>query len=524
MSTTAETPSRSTPASGATLARGTLIACCVAVCLAQIGIAIPATLNGLFQKDLHPVGSQLTWISDAFLLPVAVLELTFGVLGDLFGRKRLLIGGAALMAIGETVSTTSSGVHQLWAGQALAGLGAAALFPTSLAMLAAGSSGTQRARVIALWAACLSTGGFLAPLLGGITATYGSWRWSFIVVTAVAVISAAASTLLARDSRAPEGRSLDPAGQITIGLGLFALLFAIIQGPDDGWGSTPVVTGFVLAAAFLAAFVVAELRVRSPLLRLDLFANRAFAVASIVAVVGMFSFLGTAYSVSIRLGPAQDQPPMHTAMAFLLLNGLALVLLPVTERLLRRVAPGLLTGGGLILIAAGDFWTATLPIGDRAMTSLILPLGLVGIGFAVTVSSITATAVNTVPHHLEGMASATTNLLRDFGFTLGPAVIGAVALSRAASGFTDKLDASPLPAGLKHAATEVLHEGGPLGINGASAAAPPLKPVHSMALDAVGHGYSIGFVVCGAATLASALLTLLTLRGSNRPAPEADAP
>ncbi|WP_225991985.1 MFS transporter [Actinomadura montaniterrae] len=524
MSTTAETPSRSTPASGATLARGTLIACCVAVCLAQIGIAIPATLNGLFQKDLHPVGSQLTWISDAFLLPVAVLELTFGVLGDLFGRKRLLIGGAVLMAIGETVSTTSSGVHQLWAGQALAGLGAAALFPTSLAMLAAGSSGTQRARVIALWAACLSTGGFLAPLLGGITATYGSWRWSFIVVTVVAVISAAASTLLARDSRAPEGRSLDPAGQITIGLGLFALLFAIIQGPDDGWGSTPVVTGFVLAAAFLAAFVVAELRVRSPLLRLDLFANRSFAVASAVAVVGMFSFLGTAYSVSIRLGPAQDQPPMHTAMAFLLLNGLALVLLPVTERLLHRVAPGLLTGGGLILIAAGDFWTATLPIGDRAMTSLILPLGLVGIGFAVTVSSITATAVNTVPHHLEGMASATTNLLRDFGFTLGPAVIGAVALSRAGSGFTDKLDASPLPAGLKHAAMEVLHEGGPLGINGASAAAPPLKPVHSMALDAVGHGYSIGFVVCGAAALASALLTLLTLRGSNRPAPEADAP
>jgi hypothetical protein len=122
------------------------------------------------------------------------------------------------------------------------------------------------------------------------------------------------------------------------------------------------------------------------------------------------------------------------------------------------------------------------------------------------------------------MASATTNLLRDFGFTLGPAVIGAVALSRAGSGFTDKLDASPLPAGLKHAAMEVLHEGGPLGINSASAAAPPLKPVHSMALEAVGHGYSIGFVVCGAAALASALLTLLTLRGADRSAVEADAP
>src|SRR6202030_3731623 len=98
------------------LARGTLIAGCLAVCLAQIGIAIPATLNGLFQADLHPIGSQLTWISDAFLLPVAVLELTFGVLGDRFGRKRLLIGGAVLMAIGEPGGANGTGVTQRGVG------------------------------------------------------------------------------------------------------------------------------------------------------------------------------------------------------------------------------------------------------------------------------------------------------------------------------------------------------------------------------------------------------------------------
>src|SRR5882757_3464538 len=210
-------PARSGPDSApAGLAVGTLIAGCLAVCLAQIGIAIPATLNGLFQTDLHPIGSQLTWISDAFLLPVAVLELTFGVLGDLFGRKRLLVGGAILMAVGETVAAASSGVYQLWVGQALAGLGAAALFPTSLAMLAAGTrTHAQRAKVIALWAAFLSTGGFLSPLLGGITGNYGSWRWAFVVVTILSAISALVSWLLARDSSAPQGRSLGPAGQLT---------------------------------------------------------------------------------------------------------------------------------------------------------------------------------------------------------------------------------------------------------------------------------------------------------------------
>ncbi|PBC92956.1 MFS transporter [Streptomyces sp. Ag82_O1-15] len=520
MSMTTEPSTRT--ATGRGLTTGTLVAGLLAVCLAQIGLAIPATLNGLFQSDLHPVGSQLTWISDAFLLPVAVLELTFGLLGDLFGRKRLLIGGASLIAAGELVSATASGIHQLWTGQALAGLGAAALFPTSLAILAAGTtSPAQRARVIAMWAALLSTGGFLAPLLGGITATYGSWRWSFVVVTAIAAASAAVSALFAVNSNAPAGRSLDVAGQLTIGLGLFSLLYAIIQGPTDGWASPSIIIAFALAAVFLAAFVLAEKRAKSPLLRLDLFRNRAFAVASVVAVVGMFAFLGTAYSVSIRLGPVQDQAPMRTALAFVLLNGITLVMLPLTERLLRTAAPGLLLGAGLLLIAAGDYWAATLPITDSAFTSLILPLGLVGLGFAITVSSITATAVNAVPVHLAGMASATTNLLRDFGFTLGPAIIGAVALSRAASNFSDSLHDSALPGALKGAGTAVLDEGGPLAVNGASTTSPKLADLHPLALDALGHGYSIGFVVCGSAALFSALLALITLRG--RAAPHTDS-
>jgi hypothetical protein len=119
------------------------------------------------------------------------------------------------------------------------------------------------------------------------------------------------------------------------------------------------------------------------------------------------------------------------------------------------------------------------------------------------------------------MASATTNLLRDFGFTLGPAVIGAVALSRAASSFTASLHDSALPGALKGAGTAVLEEGGPLAVNGASAASPKLADLHPLALDALGHGYSIGFVVCGSAALFSALLALVTLRG--RAAPRDDS-
>ncbi|GAA2232792.1 MFS transporter [Streptomyces nogalater] len=491
---------------------GTLVAGCLAVCLAQVALAVPATLNGLFQEDLRPVGSQLTWISDAFLLPVTVLELTFGVLGDLFGRKRLLVGGSVLVAVGEAVSAVSDGVHLLWAGQVVSGLGAAALFPTSLAMIAAGThSHRDRARGITVWAAALSTGGFVAPVIGGVTGSHGSWRTALVVVVVIAVAGTVVSLLGAEDSRAPEGRSLDLGGQLTVGIGLFALLYAVIQGPTDGWGSTPVVVAFVVAAVFVVLFVIAERRARSPLLRLDLFANRAFAVASVVAVVGMFSFLGTAYATSIRLGPVQHQSPLRTSVAFLLLNGLTLVLAPLTSRLLERVSGRWILTGGLALMAAGDFLAAALPVENRALTALVLPLGLVGAGFAFTVSSITATAVNTVPVHYAGMASASTSLLRDFGFTLGPAVIGAAALSRAGSLFGSDLRHSALSPQVKAAAAEVAAEGGPLAVNSVPATSPA-GGAAPLALQALGQGYALGFTICGAAALVSCLLALTALR------------
>ena len=503
-----------TPTASRTLTIGTMVAGCFAVMLAQIGIAIPATLNGLFQETLHPVGSQLTWISDAFLLPVAVLELTFGVLGDLFGRKLLLVAGALVLAAGEAIAAAASGVHLLWVGQALAGLGAAALFPTSLAMIAAGThTHRDRARSIALWAGFLSLGGLLAPVLGGITGTYGSWRSSFVVVAALGVVAAVLGAVLAKDSRAPEGRSLDTGGQITLAIGLFALLYAVIQGPTNGWGSTQVVTGFVVAVVAMVAFVVAELRSPAPLLRLALFRNRAFAVASGITVIGMFTFLGTAYATSIRLGPIQHQSPMRTSVAFLLLQGPAFVLIPLTGWLLERVNPRWMLASGLALMGIGQLLAARMPVADLSLLTLVVPIGLVGIGFALTVNSVTATAVNTVPTHFAGMASATTSLLRDFGFTLGPAIVGAVALSRAAASFAVNLPAAHLPADQLGPALAVAGAGGPLAVNGLRPGEPGAA-AHQAAFTALGHGYTIGYVVCGVAALVAAALTVVAMRGT----------
>ncbi|HVB44100.1 MAG TPA: MFS transporter [Streptosporangiaceae bacterium] len=531
---------------------GTLIAAVIAVCLAQMALAIPAVLNGLFQQDLGTSSSQLTWISDAFMVPVCMLELSFGVLGDLFGRKRLLVGGALFLAVGESIAVLTPGASLptgtrmlvLWTGMAIAGLGAAAIFPTSLAMVAAGTHTVHdRARSVSIWAAALSVGNCASPILGGLAARlrFGSdplagWRWAFLVVIALALISAVVSLAAAKDSSSPEGRSLDWPGQATIAVALFALLYAVVQGPTSGWRNWQIIAGFTVAAIFLMLFVLVERRSEAPLLRLDFFRNRNFAVTSIVTVIGMFAFLGTAYSTSIRLSAIQGFSPLKTAIAFVFFNGIALIQLPVTIRLLERHSPKWPLSGGFILMAGGAIWLAAIPASDLSLVPVIAPFILVGIGFALALSALSAVAVNTPPTHLAGMASGTTNMLRDFGFTLGPAVIGAVALSQAAAQIREKLAASSavrqalsafisspahVPAAQRSAVEAAVHavRSGPLGANAVPATVTlpsgqvvPFNPLKQIAFDALSHSYSRGFFLSGAAALLAALLTVIAVR------------
>src|SRR6201995_4183310 len=524
---------------GPQLTNGTLLTAAFAVGVAQLALAIPAVLQGLFQKDLATSTSQLTWISDAFLVPVTLLELTFGVLGDLFGRKRLLIIGAIMLAAGEGVallipgasSSTGTRVAVLWIGMAIAGAGAAAIMPTSLAMVAAGTPTPQtRARGITIWAAALSAGNMLSPVLGGWLGGFrwgsdpnAAWRWAPVAIGILALVSVVASALFAQNSSSPEGRSLDWGGQVTVAVALFALMFAVIQGPTAGWGSAEVIAGFIGAVVFLALFVLAENRAAAPLLNLDLFRNRAFAIGSIATVIGMFCFLGTAYSTSIRLTAILLFTPLHAAIAFVLFNGIALPLIPVTERLLHNYNPRWTMGAGLALMAAGDFWTAAVPVSSQVgLGPVIAPYVLIGIGFALAVSAMTAVLVDTVPIHLEGMASAAANMLRDFGFTLGPAGVGAVTLSRPAAQIHTTVPSSPtLSKALAAFNASAAHKpslkpvvgavnSGPLGAN--SVPDPP-NPLKDVAFHALGHANSIGYVICGVAGLVAALLVVLALGG-----------
>jgi MFS family permease len=537
-----------------TLTRGTLVAAALGIFAAQFGLTVPAILNGLFQLDFGTTASQLTWITDAFLIPVTVLELTFGLLGDLFGRRRLLVWGSWLISLGFAICVLAPGPETaqatrlavMWTGQFLAGVGAAAVIPTTLAMIAHGTHKPRdRARGLSIWAGSLSMGSVLSPIVCGLAAEhqfgtnhYAGWKWAFLTVVALTAVTGLIARTIAQDSSSPEGRSLDWPGQITIALAVGGLLFAVIQGPTSGWASLDVIGGLTVAAVFTIAFLRVERRNPSPLLDLGLFANPNFTVAAVVTVVGMFAYLGTGYITSIRLTAIQGFTPLQASLAFVVLNGVsALIQLPIASRLIVRYNPKWVLGGGLLLIAAGDFWMWRIPIESQSVSALLPPLVVAGAGVAFALTAVTAVVINSVPNHLAGMAAGWASLLRDFGFTLGPAVIGATALSRAAHQISARVAGDPtLDQALQEfnasaatapseqrpaveAAIEAVNSG-PLGANAVPATIPlpdgstiPFNPLKETAFQALGSAYSMGYLIVGVCALAAAVVTVLFIGG-----------
>jgi MFS family permease len=204
----------------------------------------------------------------------------------------------------------------------------------------------------------------------------------------------------------------------------------------------------------------------------------------------------------------QHQTAIRTAVAFILLSGLAIFLFPLTSLMMARLQPRWVLTTGFLLMGVGQLLAANMSITDTALPSLIVPMGLIGIGFAFAVSSVTATVVNTVPTHLAGMAAATTSMVRDFGFALGPAVIGAIALSKAGGLFNTAVNADPSLSALKAAAEGA----GPVAVN----SVPPAVAISKAAphaVTALSSGYSTGFLIVAIAALVCAVASALFLGG-----------
>ncbi|HEX3801722.1 MAG TPA: MFS transporter [Solirubrobacteraceae bacterium] len=491
-----------------------LAACLLAVCLAQTSASLPASLNGAIAANLHATGQQITWVDDWFLIPTAVLGLTFGVIGDLYGRKRTMLAGAVFLGLGALICLTAPSVQVLWVGEAVAGIGAAALFVSSLIVITGlGSDRYQRARNLGLWGIALTLGNVFNPLISGVVTAHTVWRWAYLPIICAAILVLVLTSFAVSESKAPEGRSIDWAGQATMAAGFFMLLYGVIEASNSGWLVTASIIRFLVAIALLAAFVMIELRSPTPMLRLRLFRIRAFGSASVVALLAMCAYVGAIYDMSIRLGVIDGVSTPHLAVILSMLGVVGVVVGPVLRRVLQNVTGRWPLGLGVLAMTGAMIWFSTIPLGVTSFGRLIPPFVVFGIGLCFTVTALAATTVNSVPAPLAGMASGAANQFRQFGQALGPGVIGSIALSRAASDLTNRLAGLSVTAAQRSAAESASAHGGALAVLGGNFGSGS-HAINSAAQISLNHGYVIGLYACIGMAAAAAVIALVNVRSS----------
>src|ERR671934_549194 len=259
----------------------TLIAVCVATFMLLLDITIVNVALPSIQSDLNASLSSLQWVVDAYALTLASFLLVFGSLGDRLGRRRIFSVGFGVFAVASLLCGLSNDPTVLNFFRALQGVGGAAMFATSLALIAQEFEGRERGRAIGIWGATVGGAVAVGPLIGGALTDAFGWEWIFFVNVPIGVAAIVLTETRVANVRATDPQPVDWAGLATFSLALFGLIFGLIRGNPEGWGSAQIVASLAAAVVLLAAFVVIEMRRPNAMLDLKLFRVPAFGGVSI---------------------------------------------------------------------------------------------------------------------------------------------------------------------------------------------------------------------------------------------------
>jgi EmrB/QacA subfamily drug resistance transporter len=403
----------------------TLIVVCVGIFMLLLDVTIVNVALPDIQRDLDSSFSQLQWVIDAYALSLAALVLTAGSLADLYGRRLLFAGGVLVFSLGSLLCGLSPSATFLDVARALQGVGGAMMFATSLALLANEFHGAERGTAFGIWGATTGASVAIGPLAGGlITETIG-WRWIFLINVPIGVAALVVTFLRVGESRDPEHGGADVPGVVTFTGALFLLVFGLVRGNSEGWGSAVIVGSLVGAAVLLAAFVAVELRSHKPMLDLGLFRRPAFAGAQIVA----FTLAASAFSIflylSLYLQNVLGYSPLQTGLRFLPISLLAFVVAPIAGKLSAHRPVRALIGVGLALVVAA-FLLLHGVTESSGWTALLPGFLLLGTGIGMVNPPLASTAVGVVPPQSTGMGSGANNTFRQVGIATGIALLGAI--------------------------------------------------------------------------------------------------
>jgi EmrB/QacA subfamily drug resistance transporter len=462
-----------------------------------VNVALPS-----IQRDFDASLSALEWTINAYTLTFAVLLVTGGRLGDIFGRRRVFLIGVSLFAIASATIGFAPSDHWLVASRAVQGIGAALMMPGTLSIITNAFPPAERGQAIGIWAGVSAIALAIGPLVGGWLTEDVSWRAIFFLNLPVAAGAIAITLFAAHESRDETvDRRIDYPGIAALTVGLSALVLGLVEANSWGWGSPQILGMFALSAIALAAFVWIEQRSPAPVVDFAFFRSRQFVGATAVAFMVTFAMFAMFFFLALYMQNILGYSPLETGVRFLPSTLLVMVAGPVSGKLSDRIGPRWLMTVGLLLIAASMAWQSR--IDTHTTYGYLLPAFMVmGAGIGLVMSPMSAAAMNAVDRTKAGVASGTLSMSRMVGGTFGVAALGALVATVGRNDLEQSLPNVAAPA--RDHLVDGLGSGA--GLQGAT------TQVHAAVNSAFVDALSAGLLVSAGAALLGALLSWALIR------------
>ncbi|HET7450742.1 MAG TPA: MFS transporter [Gaiellaceae bacterium] len=411
----------------------------VLICFAQFMVILDATIVNValpsIQSDLNLSEGNLQWIVNAYTLVFGGFLLLGGRMGDLLGRKRLFLIGLVIFTGASLFDGLANSEGVLIAARSLQGLGAALISPAALSIIAITfKEGSERAKALGVWAAIAIGGSAVGLVLGGVLTQYFSWPWIFFVNVPVGIVTFVLSSRLIPESRDEQvERNYDIAGAITVTGGLMALVYAIVDAQQAGWGSVKTLGFFALAAAMLVAFVVIELRTKAPLVRLSIFRIRSLLTANIAMFLAMSGMFAMFFFNTLYIQRVLGFGPLKAGVAFLPFSAGIMVSAGIASQFAPRLGVRPVAAAGFILSTAGLILLTQLPVHGSYLTNVLPSILLSSLGMGAVFMPLTLIATTGLEDADQGLASGLFNTSQQIGGALGLAILSTLATSKTPS-------------------------------------------------------------------------------------------
>jgi EmrB/QacA subfamily drug resistance transporter len=393
-----------------------------------VNVALPA-----IQRDLRISRAELEWTVAAYALTFASLLLTGGKLGDLLGRRLIFVIGLIVFTTSSLFCGLSSTGTELIAARAVQGVGAALMMPATLSIISATFAVRERGMAIGVWAGVSAMALAIGPLLGGIITEHISWNWIFYVNVPIGVAGVVTALLVVPESKdTSREQRLDLPGVLTSGIGLLAIVYALIEANQYGWTSARILALLIIGAAALVAFVLLELHQRLPMLDLSLFRSGTFAGANLVAILVTLAMFGIFVFFPIYMQTFLGWSPTQAGAALLPWTLMIVVFAPIAGKLSDRVGSRWLMAGGMTVVAVCCLLLSTVTL-HSTFWNMVPAFLLGGLGMSFVMTPMSAAAMGAAPVDKAGVASGVLNTFRQVGVALGIAITGAIVADRAAA-------------------------------------------------------------------------------------------